>query len=83
MTFPKIKSYSFFIAAFIETNNSGIDVPSATTVRPIIDFSICKKSAIPTAPLIKKSEPKTTSNNPEIIKNSILINLISFNSSLG
>ena len=57
ITFPITKSNSFFIAEFIDTNNSGIDVPRATSVRPIIELLTPILIAMPTAPSRNKFEP--------------------------
>ena len=59
---PATKSYSFFIADFIETNNSGVEVPNAAIVRPTDNLFKPIKSAIPNAPTIKISEPHESKN---------------------
>ena len=56
--FPNANILWFFIKEFIEINNSGADVPIATIVNPTAKFDIPNLSDIPTAPSIKKIEPK-------------------------
>ena len=73
ITFPITKSNSFFIAEFIDTNNSGIDVPRATRVNPIIELLTPILIAIPIAPSRNKFEPKDKRIAPKDIKTKIFI----------
>ena len=58
---PKIAPKTKFIcplrAATIDVTTSGIDVPNATTVRPIIVWETPNKPAVITAPLTKICAP--------------------------
>ncbi len=49
-TLPRAISASPFLAAITEDANSGRDVPTATTVNPIMISDTPKLVAIPTAP---------------------------------
>ena len=69
ITFPITKSNSFFIAEFIDTNNSGIDVPRATRVNPMTELLTPILIAIPTAPSRNKLEPKDKRIAPKDIRN--------------
>tara|TARA_B100000029_G_C16947360_1_gene731194 strand:+ start:335 stop:586 length:252 start_codon:yes stop_codon:yes gene_type:complete len=73
ITFPITKSNSFFIAEFIDTNNSGIDVPRATSVSPIIELLTPILIAIPIAPSRNKVDPTDKRIDPRIIKNKSFI----------
>ena len=46
ITFPRTISDEPFIEEMTATTSSGIDVPNATTVKPIINWGIPKRVAI-------------------------------------
>ena len=58
MIFPIEMELSFLMAAMSDAANSGILVPTATTVTPITRSETPNCSATLTAPLINNSEPK-------------------------
>ena len=59
------------------TQNSGIDVPRATTVRPITIWGTPSFEAIPTEPSVSRSAPQSTTATPTIIRRiSITISII-------
>ena len=66
-TFPIDISECPSIAAVVLTINSGIDVPIATIVSPIIIVGILNFFASPLAPSTKKSAPFINKKNPIII----------------
>lgn len=51
--------------ALIEINNSGAEVPNATTVRPIINLEIPNLFETLIAPLRRKSPDKSKTTNPK------------------
>ena len=79
-TLPTAKSGVPFTADTRLTQNSGIDVPIATTVRPIIICGIHNRSAMPTAPSVSLSAPHNTRAMPPTIIRifSNMISLICF-----
>lgn len=78
-TFPTAISLAFSKAAVTLTANSGIEVPNATIVRPMIRLDTPIFPAMEDAFSTKQSAPLTRKRNPTMIKiiainKSILIN---------
>ena len=73
---PIDKSFSFFNAAIIEAENSGIDVPKDTIETEIILSLIPNERAIPVAPYTNHLDPIYKQALPKIIYNNILPNEI-------
>ncbi len=61
---PDTSPIEALMPPMIETAASGAEVPSATTVKPIINVDTCSFSAMPEAPSTKKSAPFTSKTNP-------------------
>ena len=75
-TLPTAKSGVPFSADIRLTQNSGILVPMATTVRPITICGIFMRSATATEPSVRRSAPHNTRTIPTIMKikfNNILV----------
>ena len=69
ITFPSTISELFDAKAFIETANSGADVPKAIIVRPINILDTLKFWAVDDAPSTKISAPLIKKTNPKINNN--------------
>ena len=64
-TLPIANSGLFSIDEITETTNSGIEVPIATTVRPIISSETPHRRARSLAPLVSESAPKRINTMPK------------------
>lgn len=60
MTFPTARSLVPLSADMKLTQNSGIEVPMATMVSPMTTCETCARSAMATAPSVRKSAPRKT-----------------------
>ena len=58
------------------TQSSGIDVPSATTVSPIISSDILKRRAMLTEPSVRLSAPRNTMAMPTMINSMSIIDFL-------
>ena len=73
-TLPNAISGRSPITAFIETNNSGADVPKPTTTTPARNGETFRRVAMANALRTKKSPPNVSKNSPAItIMNEIIM----------
>ena len=64
---PTARSDVPLMADISDTKNSGIDVPIATTVKPITICGMFIRCAKAVAPSVRRSAPQSTSTAPIII----------------
>ncbi len=67
-TLPTARSGVFLKADMRLTKSSGAEVPIATIVRPMMNWGILRRSAMPTAPSVRRSAPHTMRMMPRSVR---------------